>query len=548
MSKYIFVKKKGFKRRRGVRKIVPSGYGTIRGNRLYKRTRFNMTPLGRTLFLTSTALVLITVIVILLLIGGSPVKEVSFDKGDFFLENSFLINAEMDDKVFKERVSFHINGESPEKVNLSSYPNVEISDYREDGEYDFEVRIDGKTVYTSSFIVDATPPLATVESIEETEENKISITCRIEPETVIIYNDEQINSGEEGVFTVDIDRRKGFYITLEMIDRAGNVNRQMISGKPPVALKGVHCSMAVAGSEELLGILLDMAERTELNAIQIDVKNENGDIAYMSSVDMAREIESALSIYDPERIVDKLWYRKVFPICRIAVFKDPKLVGKRPDLAVQNASGQPWGNGTWVDPYSIEVWEYNIELAIEAVKKGFKEVQFDYVRFPSDGDTTACVYPNSDDRSFEQVIGDFLAYARERLKPYGAIISADVYGLTGASQGAMGIGQDAGIMAKHLDYMCPMIYPAQYNRGEFGFQNPEANPYEVVKKSVEEFKKAIEGTNCKLRPWLQDFTVNIGYGYSEVREQIQAVEDNDIKEWLLWNPNSVYSERALNLE
>ncbi len=150
-----------------------------------------------------------------------------------------------------------------------------------------------------------------------------------------------------------------------------------------------------------------------------------------------------------------------------------------------------------------------MDIAKEAGANGYKEIQFDYMRFPSDGNVTACVFPKYDGRTKEQVITEFIAYLRDNLKPEGLQISGDVFGLIASDQGTMGIGQDVTTLGQYMDYLCPMVYPSHYNRGEYNISVPEANPHDVVFLSLEDFKKDLAETNCKLRPWLQDFSISI---------------------------------------
>jgi hypothetical protein len=212
---------------------------------------------------------------------------------------------------------------------------------------------------------------------------------------------------------------------------------------------------------------------------------------------------------------------------------------------VQSRSGGLWGNGTWLDPYSKEVWDYDLAVAEAAARAGFNEVQFDYVRFPSDGNVEDCVFPHQDARQPGQVINDFLKYAREKLSAYNVFISADVFGLTASKQGEMNIGQRVSDVARIVDFLSPMMYPSHYNPGEYDIKSPENNPADTVSHSVDDFKKAMKGTNAGLRPWLQDFSLKVAYTPDMVRRQIDACENAGVHQWLLWDPNCTYSEEAL---
>jgi hypothetical protein len=170
------------------------------------------------------------------------------------------------------------------------------------------------------------------------------------------------------------------------------------------------------------------------------------------------------------------------------------------------------------------------------------------VRFPSDGDVQSCVYPHKDKRSKGEVIAGFLGYARNALKPYRVLISADIFGQTGLANDDMGIGQVIEEIAKNVDYICPMVYPSHYRKGVYGLKDPESSPYPIVFASLKDMKRRIAGTGCKIRPWLQDFSLRVSYGKKEVQSQINACRDAGIAEWLLWDPKCTYTEEALARE
>jgi hypothetical protein len=343
--------------------------------------------------------------------------------------------------------------------------------------------------------------------------------------------------------TATANREKSLKITAS--DNANNQsNTFIVTQKPPTA-RGVHVSVFMAGSDSDLDKLIGLVERTELNAMEVDLKDEYGQIGFDIDNELAQKIGGAKDFVELDGCVDKMRYRDIYTICRIVVFKDPILADGRPDLAVQDKYGGTWGEGVWVDPYSQEVWDYNLAVAEAAAKAGFNEVQFDYVRFPSDGNTSTCLYPHQDGRAPGEVINGFLTYAREKLAAYNVFISADLFGLTASKQGEMGIGQKVREISDHVDYISPMVYPSHYNTGEYNIKSPENNPHDIVYKSLQDFKKVMKATPAKLRPWLQDFSLRVTYTPDMVRRQIDAAEEVGIHEWLLWDPECTYSESAL---
>ena len=246
---------------------------------------------------------------------------------------------------------------------------------------------------------------------------------------------------------------------------------------------------------------------------------------------------------DMVALMKTLKERNIYPIARIVVFKDPRLAEARPDLAVKNKSGGVWRDRkglAWVDPHSREVWKYAVDVAEEAMSFGFKEIQFDYVRFTSDGKISDCVYPYADGKSKEDTIKEFLEYARERLKPYGAVISADIFGLVCSVQDDLGIGQKLEKIGAAVDILSPMVYPSHYYKGTYGLANPNLAPYETVTQSMIDAKNRLAGIDVKLRPWLQDFNLGSRYGREQIMAQIKALNDQGIRDWLFWNPSCRY--------
>jgi hypothetical protein len=320
----------------------------------------------------------------------------------------------------------------------------------------------------------------------------------------------------------------------------------------PAAVKGVYLTSWVAGKSDSFNQLIGFINKTEVNSLVIDVKDDSGTISYASKVPLVQTVGSSYKKYDPVKILEILRQNNIYPIARIVVFKDPYLAKHRPDLAVKSSDGGLWHDYkglNWVDPYNQEVWDYNIEIAKEAVTYGFREIQFDYIRFTSDGNTRSCRYPKADGRIKSDVIRDFLKYAYQELKPLGAKVSADVFGLT-CSADDIGIGQTMEKVAQGVDIICPMVYPSHYFRGVYQIPNPDVRPYETVFKSLTDAKQKIAALDRKvvLRPWLQDFSLKSHYGREQLLAQIKAVENAGLTEWIFWNPRCRYDYRKYRLK
>ncbi|MHB8895354.1 MAG: putative glycoside hydrolase [Candidatus Geothermincolia bacterium] len=401
-----------------------------------------------------------------------------------------------------------------------------------------------------SFKVDSTPPVvkitqSKVTATKKPSEVQVVYAGTVEGGATVKVDGKPIAVDKKGQFkgTATASRAKSFKVTAT--DASGNEANAYVVTQKATAAKGAHVSVFIAASETDLAKMIGLVERTELNALQVDLKDEAGQIAYASDYPLAVQAKAVNNWIKLDSCVDQMRYKGIYSICRVVCFKDPKLGKLRPDLAVQDKAGGVWGKGVWLDPYSKEVWDYDLAVAEAAAKAGFNEIQFDYVRFPSDGNTTTCAYPHQDSRTPVQVIDSFLTYARERLAAYNVFISADLFGLTASKQGEMGIGQSVKNVAERVDYISPMVYPSHYNLGEYDIKVPEANPGDTVTRSLEDFKKVIPDKPSKLRPWLQDFTLKITYTPDMVRRQIDACEKLGINQWLLWDPDCSYSEAAL---
>lgn len=320
--------------------------------------------------------------------------------------------------------------------------------------------------------------------------------------------------------------------------------------KEIIVAKGLHVTGWIAGGKKSFQKLIDIVNSTELNAFCIDIKDSDGVVSFDTHVPLERQIKASRKcIGDIEGVMKKMKDNNIYPIARITCFKDPILAEGVKAMAVQTPSGGLWRDHrgiAWTNPYSKKVWDYNIDIAIECAKLGFKEIQWDYVRFPSDGRVSQCTYPGKDKRDESQVVEDFLKYARQRLEPYGVVMSADIFGLTSLVKHDMGIGQTIQMIARNVDYICPMVYPSHYALGEYNIPNPNKAPYKTVLLSLGDAVKKVKGTKCKIRPWLQDFSLyGVHYGPAEINAQRKAAKEVGITEFLLWNPRCKYTTAAL---
>ncbi len=318
-------------------------------------------------------------------------------------------------------------------------------------------------------------------------------------------------------------------------------------------LKGLYLTASSAANPTVLANLIKIADDTEINAFVVDVKDNSGYVAYDSGSPLAKSLGLIKPrIKDIDGLIATLKEHDITPIARVVCFQDSVLAKKRPDLAVKS---KKTGNNfldnkkaMYTNPYKKQVWEYLVQVAEDAAKHGFREIQFDYVRFPSGGVKDA-VYPGAGTMPKEDAIAGFLAYARPRLQKLGVWVSADVFGVILQVKDDAAIGQRLEKMASNVDIVCPMIYPSHYAKGNYGFTNPNAHPYEVMSGALEQMNTRMVGTGAKGRPWLQDFTLGKpAYGVAEVKAQIKAVKDQGLDEWILWNASNKYTVGALGPE
>jgi len=315
-------------------------------------------------------------------------------------------------------------------------------------------------------------------------------------------------------------------------------------------LRGVHFTGWTAGSPKARARFADEMKQAGFNAVVIALKDFDGHV-FVPDVPLAQKTRAyARAIPDLPGAVKDFKDRGVYTIARIAVFKDDHLARARPDLAVHFPDGAIWTNASgtaWVDPYREEVWDYAIEIATRAAAAGFEEIQFDYIRFPSDGNTRLCRYSRADhsDETSAAALREFLVRARAALKPLGVKISICTFGLTTSVDSGMGIGQHLDQLADLVDYVSPMMYPSHYAKGQYGLKDPNSDPYLTIQQGVRDALDRLGGHSEKLRPYLQDFSLGVRYTPAHVRAQILAAEELGVSGWLLWNAQNHYTWSAV---
>jgi hypothetical protein len=380
------------------------------------------------------------------------------------------------------------------------------------------------------------------------------------PGAIITGDSEIVHTGNDGVFvmknaTNKLGIRAYGYARGELPATLLRGRKYVETALRPFVPKALYLSFYGIGSRSLRESALKLAEQTSINSLVIDVKGDKGVITYKTAVPLAGRIgaQKLIIVKDIRSLLQSLREKGIYTIARIVVFKDDTLAAARPELAVKTREGRIWHdreNLAWVDPAKKEVWDYNIDLAVEAAQNGFDEVQFDYVRFPDKLGLQFSVESTEENRT--KNISGFLKDAKARLAPYNVFLSADIFGYVCWNLNDTQIGQKLEEIALHVDYLSPMLYPSGFQFGIPGYRNPVENSYQIIYLTL---KRAQERTNIspvRFRPWLQAFR---DYAFDrrqftgkEVYDQITSAEEFGAGGWMLWNPRNVYSAEGLKKE
>jgi hypothetical protein len=314
----------------------------------------------------------------------------------------------------------------------------------------------------------------------------------------------------------------------------------------PNEIRGVHVTgplMSLPGKfQEYLALKKD-----GLNTVEVDLKDENGNVSFMKGAPtIALKDGAAQPYFNARAAAAQAHNAGIYLIGRVVSFEDPITAVAHPQLAIHKRDGSLWrtnGGLAWLNPYSRAAWKYNVDVAVAAAKAGFDEIQFDYTRFPSDGDLSIIRYPGAHPQPMQATIAAYLAYAGSRLHPLGVRVSADVFGLSATHD--LGIGQYPARVGQVVDAIYPMTYPSHYRSGEYNLPNPDAAPGITVMDSLRDFRAQLDGGKALLVPWLQDFSLGRTYTFADVAAQIASARAMTTGGFMLWNANGLYTSRAL---
>jgi len=380
-------------------------------------------------------------------------------------------------------------------------------------------------------------------------------TGQVLPGALIYVRDSISRVNEEGAYRLQdlppdpVLRVKvpGYRLTQVRVGKTTHLDIRLT----PFHAKGLYIPFHVLRDEAQVRALFDLVDRTELNAVVVDVKGDKGRLAYPSQVPLAQQIGAyQAGMMDLREFLRLAREKNIYTIARLVIFKDNPLAQARPDLAVKRADGTLWTDLeglAWTNPFRREVWDYNIAIAKQVAALGFDEINLDYIRFPSDGDMGSIVYAELNTPATRtKTIREFMAALQDALKPYGVFISADLFGMTAWVKHDMGIGQRLDDVAPYVDYLAPMLYPSTFGSGNLGYENPSARPYDVVYRSLIE---AMKRTKTKIRPWLQHYSRHgVEYTPALIEAQKKAAADAGTYGWTFWNGGGEYNPQSFALE
>lgn len=319
----------------------------------------------------------------------------------------------------------------------------------------------------------------------------------------------------------------------------------------PKEVKAIYMSAWIAGTKKERNRLISLIENSSLNAVVIDIKDATGRVSFLVDNPIIKNTGSPVKrISDISEFIEELHDKNIYVIGRISVFQDPYLAQKNPDWAIQSVStGGPWKDRkglSFLDPTNKNVWEYTTVLAQESYNIGFDEINFDYIRFPSDGNMKDIIYPVGLG-SKSDMMELFFKHLHEKMSLANIPTSADLFGLVTEAADDLGIGQVLEKSLPYFDFISPMIYPSHYGKGYNGFTNPAEHPYSVISRAMKEGNRRAQILGFgpeKFRPWIQDFDMGARYDYKEIVDQIKALQEQGINSFMSWDPANKYTLEA----
>ncbi len=412
------------------------------------------------------------------------------------------------------------------------------------------------------FALDTVPPEIELSEPEGAvvEGEPLRVAGTTEAGAEVHVGDERLEAGEDGAFATEFDQPPGNPLEIVAVDAAGNradtdVSLVTVPSRVEVEhVRGVHVTAHAWASDTFRERIIGMIDDGLINTVALTLKDESGHVGWDSDVELAEASGANRGVYDLEEVVAELHDLGVHIAGRIVAFRDGTLGqhaldSGNEDLLIQTTDGDYYTSGGYGCCFTSfahpDVIDYNIDLAEEAAAAGVDAILWDYIRRP-DGDPEAMVVSGLDDdaggTTLEEAVVEFAAQADERLRPYGIEHGASLYGI--AADRPTQIAQDVPAMSDHVDYVAPMIYPSHWGPGEYGVDDPNRQPYDIITATLDVWKEQVEGTRSRIVPWLEDTNYRAWDRPEQVREQIRAARDQDIHEFIMWDPNVDYTVEA----
>lgn len=525
------------------------------------RPRYRLTRRGKVVFTVLPLAILASIW--LLTSGGGGVQIAGLENGAVIGPPQANVTIELAKETDPAAVTVTVDDEELEAAQ--SAPNAFVVDLSglPDGEHRLTVVVDRSFPFRSlraarEFVLDTTPPsievLSPTDPVPVNQEVTVSVRVAADDIAAVTIDGEQAAPDENGTISKTYPEPPDAGVVITATDAVGNTAEELVPielalagapGAPPMI--GVHATGWTWATPELKDPIMEMIDAGLINTVELDLKDEGGDVWYDTGVELAHEIGAVTELHDLEQAVEELHAKGVRVVGRIVNFRDPWLANYAVenghlDWVIQNPDGSAYGQyGGFTNPFDPDVREYNMALAEEAARLGVDDIMYDYVRRP---DTLQeIVYPGQDGEP-EDAIVSFLAESRERVHAAGARLAAAVFGI--AATRPHEVAQDIPRMAAEVDYIAPMIYPSHWGPGEYGVENPNAQPYDITFRSLSDFVQQVEGTGAFIVAWVQDFSLGIEYGEAEVRAQIDAARDAGVEHILLWDAATTYTRAALD--
>ncbi|MEO5633896.1 putative glycoside hydrolase [Gaiella sp.] len=425
-----------------------------------------------------------------------------------------------------------------------------------DGNHTLVVRRDARLFRSSrrsfSFVVDTTAPTLRLDGPAVVNAGRpLAIRGVVEPGATLALAGQRVSIDAEGRFSFSRPIAPAS-LTLVARDAAGNASRwrvpvTVIPRRPAEPIRAVHVTAYGWADATLRAGVMRLIDERRINAVELDLKDEGGEVGWNAPVPLARQMGAALRIFDLKEAVARLHAKGIRVIGRLVCFRDPIhasaawKAGRRDEVVQTPQHGPYAAYGGFTNPASPAVRKYNIDIALAAADAGVDEILYDYVRRP-DGPIASMVFPGLRTTPEKAIVG-FLTESRRALSKSGVFVGASVFGI--AATRPTEVAQDIPEIARRVDYVAPMVYPSHWGPGEYDVANPNASPYEIVARSLADFQKQVRGTGARVVPWLQDFSLGYTYGPAEVADQIRAAREAGSDEFLLWNAAVTYTSGAL---